>query len=268
MSVTELNTGGNDDEPMSTVVLEMVRANIQQIAWECVSLAASEGGVNLFDDISIDVRDRTLVPHISVLKPDFKLPFGGTVSWTKGKLSFMIGKFKNMPIFLNGDDHKDLTSYTLSVPWCIPCARKGSIESKKMAAATALNHVDGETVHVGFWDVTTSFHNTDFTVVHRLDGEIPDGCSRLDLTFPFIKANPSYASKENLPMRRALSDHELALHKKEQKELVIWDMGPQTTAPKRLEEIKARHRQQTGRRPSVIDMGDKELKIMAKHLLA
>jgi hypothetical protein len=262
MSVAELNTGGTDEDPISTVALEMVRANIQQIAWECVNLAAAETETNLFDDISIDVKEKTLLPHISVLKQDFRLPFAGTVSWTKGKLSFMIGKFKNMPLYLNGDDHKDLTSYALSIPWCLPCARKGSPDHKKIDAATALNHPDGETVHVGFWDVTTSFHSTDFTVVHQMDGKIPDGCSELVLTFPFIKANPAYVDKENLPMRRRMTDHEVALNKRDL-DSVRWAMGPQTTAPKRLAESKAARsaRQQAS-------ASDKDIQKVARHILA
>jgi hypothetical protein len=260
MSVAELNTGGTDEDPISTVVLEMVRSNIQQIAWECVNLAAAEAETNIFDDISIDIKEKTLLPRISVLKHEFKLPFAGTVSWTKGKLSFMIGKFKNMPLFLNGDDHKDLTSYALSIPWCLPCARKGTPDQKKMDAATALNHFDGETVHVGFWDVTTSVR-TDFTVVHQMDGKIPDGCSELVLTFPFIMANPAYVDRENLPMRRRMTDHEVALNKRDA-DIVMWAMGPKTTAPKRLAETKAARQQASA------SVGDKDMQKVAKHILS
>ena len=39
MTVAELNAGGTAEEPISTIGLEMVRANIQQIAWECVRLS-------------------------------------------------------------------------------------------------------------------------------------------------------------------------------------------------------------------------------------
>ena len=233
--------------------------------WECVRLASEETGVNIFDDISIDVKERTLVPHISLLKHDFKLPFGGTVSWTKGKQSFVIGKFKNMPLYMNGDDHKDLASYALSIPWCLPCARKGTPDFKKMEAATVTQHPDGETVQVGFLDVTTSFNDTDFTVVLETDGKIPSGRSELILTIPYIKANPIYVDKENLPMRRRLSDHEAALNKRDTDNDISWAMGPQTTATKRLKEAKTARQQATRSR---VNGNDGDITKLAKHILS
>ena len=230
---------------------------------KCVRLASEETCHSIFDEISIDVKEKTLLPHISLLKQDFKLPFGGTVSWSKGKVFFMISKFKGMPLYLNGDDHRDLNSYALSVPWCIPCYRKGTPDFKKMEAATVMQHPEGETGHVAFFDVTTFFNNTDFTVVHETDGQIPPGCSEMILTFPYIKANPSYVDKENLPMRRRMSDHEASLNKKDV-DNISWAMGPKTTAKQRLLEANTARQQTTRSRVG----NDEDIAKMAKHILA
>ena len=177
-------------------------------------------------------------------------------------MSFLIGKFKGLSIYLNGDDHKDLNSTTLSIPWCMPCHRKGCESFRKMQAATALGSADGETVHVGFFDVVTSV-SPDFKVEHQLEGTIPPGHYSLVLTFPFIKANPLYAGKTIAKLRRALSDHESAVAKMAG---VQWcDMGPKTTAIKRLDAVKHGG---NGTIPPPDSTMDKELFKLAKHILS
>ena len=117
-------------------------------------------------------------------------------------MTFLIGKFKNMPIYLNGDDHEDLDGVTFSVPWRMPSYRKGSAEHRKMAALTPSVHEDGETVHVGFWDFVTSVSRSDFKVKPHMSGDIPQDHDKLVFTFPLFKANPSYIEGESLALRR------------------------------------------------------------------
>ena len=269
MSVQELNLCGTELNSVSTIELDIVRSSIQRITWECVEIAAIEGtctsmGGSLFDEITIDVRERTLHPHIDKLGADFRLPFGGTISWTKGKQSFLIGKFRNMPIYLNGDDHKDLNSQTLSIPWCMPSIKKGCADYRKMQSATALAHDDGETVLVGFWDVITSVdcsHN--FKVEHQPNGDIPPHHEQLVLSFPFLKANPVYLGQAHVPMRRATSDHELAVAK--QTGIADFLMGPKTTAKAHLEKLVKKAKAADA--PPPLTIADKELLQLAKHIL-
>ena len=175
-------------------------------------------------------------------------------------MTFLIGKFKNMPIYLNGDDHKDLNSVTLSVPWCMPSYRKGSAEHRKMVAFTPSAHEDGETVHVGFWDVVTSVSRSDFKVELQLSGDTPQDHDKLVLTFPFIKANPSYIGQEDVALRRCISDHEATVAKQQVGQNA---MGPKVTSHARLEQFKNQHL--TISSPS--NRIDKDVMKFASHLL-
>jgi hypothetical protein len=267
MTVSDLNLAGTAPDVVSTVALDIVRASIQRITWECVDLASIEAAAgpdgNVFDEITIDIREKTLLPQISKLKADFRLPFGGTISWTKGKMSFLIGKFKHLPIYLNGDDHKDLSSLALSIPWCMPTVRKGSAGHRTMTAATTNASDDGETVQVGFWDVITSVGRSDFKVELRHGiRDIPPEHDKLVLTFPFVKANPVYAGRENVPLRRTISDHEMAVSTvtKQNGSFASVSMGPKTTAQARLDFMKESDK------PKL--KVDKEAMQLAKHLLS
>ena len=131
-----------------------------------------------------------------------------------------------------------------------------------MSAATALVHVDGETTHVGFWDVITSVSREDFKVELRLDGQIPPGDDKLVLTFPFIKPNPIYVGKEHIPLRRVLTDHETAVAKQPSVDFTI---GPQATSQERLAAVKAKDsaKPKSMQTPAI----DKDMQKLAKHIL-
>ena len=59
MSIAELNSGGGKNgDCISTLGLDIVRASIQRIAWECVTMAATEGDTDVFNNITIDVREK------------------------------------------------------------------------------------------------------------------------------------------------------------------------------------------------------------------
>ena len=82
------------------------------------------------------------------------------------------------------------------------------------------------------------------------------------LTFPY-NASTSYVGKENLPMRRRMSDHEASLNKKDV-DNISWAMGPKTTAKQRLLDAKTARQQATRSRVgNAVDIAK-----MAKHILA
>ena len=132
-----------------------------------------------------------------------------------------------------------------------------------MMAATANADLDGETIQVGFWDVITSVSRSDFKVELQLSGDIPPGHDKLMLTFPFVKANQVYAGRDLIPLRRTISDHEVAVAKHTAYCAGSHiSMGPKTTSQARLDLIKAQ-----SCKPKSCTL-DKETMLLAKHLLS